>query len=45
MEHLGEKGKKGQGLINASSGHEPALFLCPRQQEANRTPKFLPRLL
>jgi hypothetical protein len=34
------KGKKGQGLIKASSGHEPALFLCSRQQEANRTPEF-----
>jgi len=34
------KGKKGQGLIKASSGHEPAVFLCSRQQEANRTPEF-----
>jgi hypothetical protein len=34
------KGKKGQGLIKASSGHEPALFLCTRQQETNRTPEF-----
>jgi hypothetical protein len=34
------RGKKGQGLIKASSGHEPALLLCSRQQEANRTPEF-----
>jgi hypothetical protein len=26
--------------IKASSGHEPTLFLCSRQQEANRTPEF-----
>jgi hypothetical protein len=34
------KGKKGHGLIKASSDHEPAVFLCSRQQEANRTPEF-----
>jgi hypothetical protein len=34
------KGKKVQGLIKASSSHEPALFLCSRQQEAIRTPEY-----
>ena len=27
-------------MIKASSGHEPALFLCYRHKEANRTPEF-----